>query len=267
LLDNHLLAAREIKAFRELSSGFYSDPETGKSILPWEFRVLAVRLQALGVSDWRRCIGTYYELGLEARSGALDAALGLEERELWRKRLTELGIRVANVLVELGDLGAAARHLEGMRRKQEDPTVRQMLTLLYVRAGMLEAAKECASNDEALGALLAMAEGRWAEAAERWGKIDGEMERCNAAVCMIYEGKLSEVTEFQTRVIGHVANRRQARQCLEKLVDDAKVFPGVVFNLATVYELCGDRSKVLKMQLAEKVAKTGKEMTNTVFKM
>jgi len=164
--------------------------------------------------------------------------------------LTELGIRVANALVELGDLGAAARHLEGMRGKQEDSAVQQMLTLLYVRAGMLEAAKECASNDEALGALLAMAEGRWAEAAERWGKTDGEMERCNAAVCMIYEGKLSE-----------------ARQGLEQLVDDAKVFPGMVFNLATVYELCGDRSKVLKMQLAEKVAKTGKEMTNTVFKM
>ena len=54
---------------------------------------------------------------------------------------------------------------------------------------------------------------------------------------------------------------------LEKMVEDGVVFPGMVFNLATIYELCGDTAKKLKMELTEKVAAQGKEMTNAVFKL
>lgn len=54
---------------------------------------------------------------------------------------------------------------------------------------------------------------------------------------------------------------------LEGLVDEGIVFPGMIFNLSTVYELCGDTSKSLKLQLAEKVAALGREFTNPSFKM
>lgn len=50
-------------------------------------------------------------------------------------------------------------------------------------------------------------------------------------------------------------------------MDDGKAWPALVFNLATVYELCGDSSKQLKLQLAEKVAETGREMTAATFKL
>jgi hypothetical protein len=54
---------------------------------------------------------------------------------------------------------------------------------------------------------------------------------------------------------------------LEELVDDGSTFPSLIFNLATIYELCGDNAKVLKMGLAEKVAAHGRELTNPSFKM
>ena len=55
---------------------------------------------------------------------------------------------------------------------------------------------------------------------------------------------------------------------LEKLVDEGAAFPGMIFNLATIYELCGDTARKLKLELAEKMATTtGREMTNAVFKL
>lgn len=54
---------------------------------------------------------------------------------------------------------------------------------------------------------------------------------------------------------------------MEALVDEGTVFPGLVFNLATIYELCGETARELKLGLAEKVAATGREMTNQAFKL
>ena len=54
---------------------------------------------------------------------------------------------------------------------------------------------------------------------------------------------------------------------MEALIDEDVVFPGLVFNLATIYELCGETAKQLKLELAEKVAATGREMTNQAFKL
>ncbi|KAH8146474.1 uncharacterized protein LAJ45_09420 [Morchella importuna] len=64
--------------------------------------------------------------------------------------------------------------------------------------------------------------------------------KCNEAVCLLYTGRLEE-----------------ARAVLEGLVDEGKVAAGGVFNLATVYELCSDASRGLKMGLAERVAGLG----------
>ena len=54
---------------------------------------------------------------------------------------------------------------------------------------------------------------------------------------------------------------------LEALVDEGKLFPGMILNLATVYELCGDSARQLKLELADKVAAHGREFTNPSFKM
>ncbi|KAI5788472.1 hypothetical protein EDC01DRAFT_167726 [Geopyxis carbonaria] len=245
-------AAQEVKAFSDLSSSFYRDPATGAHIVPWALRVLSVRLQS-HATDWRRGISSYYELAREARTAALDPALPLETRTLWRQRLSELGVRVASACVELGDLACAVRALGSLQGEG----VAGMRALVLVRAGMgAAAAAEC--GDATVRALVAMVEGRWEEAVDEWAELaeaeaggaGAEMARCNWAVCELYQGKL-----------------KQARETLEGLIDEGIVFPGLVFNLATIYELCGDGSKKLKLQLAEKVAATGREMTNVSFKM
>lgn len=47
----------------------------------------------------------------------------------------------------------------------------------------------------------------------------------------------------------------QARELLESLIATNHSFSSLTFNLSTIYELCSDKSRVLKMGLAEKLAK------------
>jgi hypothetical protein len=193
LAHYHTLAAQEIKVFQDMGSSFYLDPETGRSVLPWELRVLAVTLG----NDPRRAVGMYYELAAECRAVAVDGTIAVEERSLWRARLGELGIRVANALIQLGDFVAAARHLQGLQKQGNG---REMLALLYIRAGMVDAARECASSDDnTLRGLLLMADGNWQEATQVWREMDSEMAINNLAVCELYLGRLNEVCS--TRVI------------------------------------------------------------------
>ncbi|KAA8909097.1 hypothetical protein FN846DRAFT_905847 [Sphaerosporella brunnea] len=241
LCNLHSLAAQEIKAFQDLSASFYLDPETGRSVLPWELRVLAITLG----NDPRRAITGYYELAAECRAVALDGTVSLAERQVWRKRLEELGIRVANALCLLGDFKAAVRHLKGLQNKEH-----WALPLVYIRAGMLEEARNCTQGDQVLEALVKMGDGDWEGAREIWAQMQGEMPTVNRAVCELYLGKLGE-----------------ARKILETLVDQGVVFQAQIFNLATAYELCGDTARKLKLQLAEKVAALGREFTNPSFKM
>src|SRR5690606_36106377 len=86
------LACAEVKHLQDLSAPWYKDAQ-GKCLLPWELRVLAVRLQALGYEDWRRGIVQYYELGKECRAEYLSASTE-SQKEMWRQRLAELGVRV-----------------------------------------------------------------------------------------------------------------------------------------------------------------------------
>ncbi|RPB02008.1 hypothetical protein L873DRAFT_1802866 [Choiromyces venosus 120613-1] len=281
LMGSTSTAAQEIKVFSDLGSNFYRDAR-GEHLVPWELRVLAVRLQAIGVSDWRRSIALYYELAREARGEILkrepkpDSTTtssstsppehSSDKIALWRSRLRDLGIRVANALVEMGDLAAAARHLEGLRVSPDDHELRAIVCLLYVRIGNLAAAKKILPTvggegirEKILSALILMGEAKWADAAAAAWKVlsdkeliseGGDMARNNLAVCLLYMGDLEE-----------------ARSVLESLINSGTSFTGLTFNLSTIYELCSDNSKVLKANLAERVAAQGKEMTGASFKM
>lgn len=208
-------AAQEIKVFSDLSSDFYRAAGTGEHLVPWELRVLAVRLQAIGVSDWRRSIGLYYDLAREARAEILkrEGASKSEDVDLWRVRLRDLGVRVASALVEMGDLTSAARHLESLRVSRSDIATRALLCLLYIRMGNLAAARQCLSsippgtaervgNEKVLSALIAMGEARWDDSVATWKAIvddeeseegSSDMARNNLAVCLLYTGDLKEV--------------------------------------------------------------------------
>lgn len=47
----------------------------------------------------------------------------------------------------------------------------------------------------------------------------------------------------------------QSRSLLESLISANQPFQSLTFNLATIYELCSDRSRNLKLRLADAVAK------------
>lgn len=212
-------AAQEIKVFQDLTSTFYLDPDTNRSVIPWEMRVLAVGLALASDADPRRAVARYYALAAECRAAALDTAVAPSERAVWRARLGELGVRVANALLALGDLAAAVRHLSGLRAL---PRRREALALLYIRAGMIDQARACVGGgdggggggggdggdgggdgggdvDAAMEGLLLMAEGQWAEAVDVWramvtrGDCNDDMAANNLAVCQLYLGRLSDV--------------------------------------------------------------------------
>ncbi|KAJ8127919.1 hypothetical protein O1611_g5717 [Lasiodiplodia mahajangana] len=110
-----------------------------------------------------------------------------------------------------------------------------------------------------------MADGEYEGALEKWRGLREEMARdgvkdemvgVNLAVCLLYTGRMPE-----------------GRDLLEELVDAGQTSHTLLFNLTTMYELCSDRAKTLKMHLAERVANiepgsgSGWEKTNADFKL
>ncbi|KFY59449.1 hypothetical protein V497_04259, partial [Pseudogymnoascus sp. VKM F-4516 (FW-969)] len=269
------LAAQEVKALEDLNSALYLDPISSAHLVPWELRVLAVRLQGIGFNDPRRGVVGYFELARDARRAlavlrkavAEDPESGdstLVERQMWEERLVDLGVRVAGALVEMEDLEGAAMHLRTLG-EGGDRMVGARRALLWLRLGDVEAARGCVGGrEEADGVVLAlgeMADGKYEDAATIWGQLaerDGgnEMYAQNLAVCMLYSGQIDE-----------------AKDMLEDLLDKGKSFHALTFNLSTIYELCTDRSRQLKLQLVEKVAampeadRAGWEKTNADFKL
>jgi tetratricopeptide (TPR) repeat protein len=250
-LINHLpFAAEESKALQDINSPFYKDEISAKSILPWDLRVLAVRLQGIGYGDARRGVGGYYDLAKEARGEARSAS-GVEKKKLWQERLQELGTCVANALIEMGDLGAAVRHLESLRpREGRDQVLEGRLALLYVNLGDIDAARRCLDGDASEGSpnkelrpLLSMAEGRYADAVGEWRALpESDVATQNLAVCLFYTGKVEETLEL-----------------LDGLVEKGRNFHALTFNLATVYELCSDKGREKKGDLVARIANTIEE--------
>jgi len=205
LIDSTALAAQEVKALEDLNSAFYFDDVTGAHVVPWELRVLNVRLQALGFGDPRRAVMSYYDLAREARSHIVDAG-GRHDNsasELWKDRLADLGIKVAGALVEMDDLTGAAAHLATLRDR-EDGKMSLARALLWLHLGDVEAARRCVTGqegrDKIVSALCDMADGEYDAALATWRELrkasDDEMVGVNLAVCLLYVGKMEEVSVF-----------------------------------------------------------------------
>lgn len=224
----------------------------------------------------------YYDLARDARVEARKAATD-GERNLWRERLKDLGVRVGNALIEMGDLAAARRHLETLRSgtdKEGDSILDSRLALLCLQLGDVGAAGQytnaATSGEQAeegvsvvLKPLLSMAEGQYEDAAAEWRALsEGEhavLATQNLAVCLLYLGRIDEVSAFP--IAFYLYHSRQiprwkvswlkqvqTSQLLTRLVEEGHSFHALTFNLAAVYELCTERSRARKMELAEKVA-------------
>ncbi|CAI7583294.1 unnamed protein product [Penicillium viridicatum] len=273
LSGNTVLAAQESKALEDLSSAFYYidlKPESAaidndkdseheqeheqdpRHIVPWPLRVLAVRLQSIGFGDSRRSIGGLYEIGLEARREIMRSEATEDERELWKQRLADLGVRSVNALIEMGDFDSARRSLDNLRVPGSESNITKLRkALLLLRIGDLDAASQVFgdANETKEAALLkpliSMSDGRFADAVAEWRilgedrtRTDGALVAQNLAVCLLYTGQLDE-----------------SRQLLEAQVSSNHSFGSLVFNLSTVYELCTDRATHMKGQLADTISK------------
>ncbi|KAK0513409.1 hypothetical protein JMJ35_004395 [Cladonia borealis] len=237
-LINHLpFAAEESKALQDINSPFYLDDTTKQNILPWELRILVIRLQGIGYSDEKRSVGGYYELAREARA-LIKTSTNPEETELWKTRLKDLGIYVANALIEIGDLPAAARHLETLTPRS--PTLLSRLALTYIALGDLSAAQHTLSSlpsPSPLTPLLTISLGNYPLAITELRALPpSDLVTQNLAVCLFYIGRVDESVKL-----------------LEGLVDQGRSFHALTFNLATVFELCCERGRERKGELVGRV--------------
>jgi trafficking protein particle complex subunit 12 len=167
----------------------------------------------------------FYELGREAREEAVRAKSDAD-KTVWTVRLRELGIRVANILVEMGDLEGAATHLSTLkatgRNSEEEVRLNGMEALVWLKTGDVAAAKRClalpsqveadaqeetsqndsSSQNEVLKALLQMADSDYTAAISSWESILSEppdpMVSQNLAVCLLYTGRIAAVSIQKT---------------------------------------------------------------------
>ena len=86
---------------------------------------------------------------------------------------------------------------------------------------------------------------------------DNELLGQNLSACLLYTGHITE-----------------ARSILESIARGPSVFPALLFNLSTVYELCTDRSSERKAGLSHHLAQRtpsattgGWERTNADLKL
>jgi tetratricopeptide (TPR) repeat protein len=276
LISEHALAAQEAKVLGDLNSAFYLHPLTNTHLVPWDLRVLVVRLTALGYGEWRKGIMGYYELAKECRDSIVKAGSD-EDKALWKSRLRDCGIRVANILVEMDDLEGASRHLDSFTTPEqaaestEARDVFYMEALVRLRIGDISAAHRCLQAasvhaDETLiadvlKALLQLADSEYTTAVQSFQALhakypDDAMITQNLAVCLLYTAHIAE-----------------AQSMLSELAKTSPPFHSLVFNLSTIYELCSERNRDRKVALAESLAArkpdgvVGWEISSAGFKL
>lgn len=212
----------------------------------------------------------YFELARECREMIVKSGTSEDEKKVWRKRLRDCGVRVANVLLEMGDLEGAGIHLATLSDADADPDreIAIMETLVWLRVGDIASARRClarSSTSELVGgtlnALIQLADSDFEAAATSFRTLHEEhpedpMISQNLAVCLVYTGRIAD-----------------AKDVLSKLVDESAPFHSMVFNLSTVYELCTERNRDKKLALASKLAArkdgggVGWEMSAAEFKL
>ena len=239
-------------------------------LIPWDLRLLLVRLQSIGAADGgRRGVMALYALAAEVRLRINEAREAGNDAELslWSVRLNDLGLRVTDTLVEMGELETATRHLDTLSDVNVDELAYRK-ALLRLRVGDVAGAQHSvdkihgAVRKAALEALLEVANGHYPEAVEKWrSRVDQDQNDAlfgsNLAVGLLYTDKIAE-----------------ARQVFEGMAESLSAFPGLLFNLGTIYELCTEHALERKADLAGTMANKvptpasgGWERSNFEFKL
>ncbi|KAF2487884.1 hypothetical protein BDY17DRAFT_289886 [Neohortaea acidophila] len=230
-------------------------PDELVSVIPWELRLLLVRLHSIAAADGgRKGIMSLYALAAEARQHikAAQASNRDEELKVWSVRLQDLGLRVADMLVEMGELETATRHLDTLT-DVDTHELAYRRALLQLGSGDVAGART--SIDQlpdsiakgSLEAIFDTACGDYTKAIEQWQDCGEKsptyaLSTSNLAVGLLYTGRIAE-----------------AKHILESLAARVPAFPGMLFNLSTVYELCTEQAVARKTALVQSIAT--KDMT------
>ncbi|KAK3640720.1 hypothetical protein LTR56_004424 [Elasticomyces elasticus] len=252
LLDRgHFRRAAEMSVTALLQSRSPPSATDLVPLIPWELRLVLVRLQSLATTDGgRRGVMALYALAGEARARHRQAhASGNEhERDVWAGRLRDLGLRVADALVEMGELETANRHLDGLSDVDADQ-VAYRKAVLRLRVGDVAGARgfvdklDHDSRRATLEVLLKIADGK--DAVASWQNLleehpDDALLANNLAVSMLYAGRITD-----------------ARDLLQSTLNRSAAFASILFNINTIYELCSERAVDHKMELAQTLAEKG----------
>lgn len=225
-------------------------PDDLVSVIPWELRLLLVRLHSIAAADGgRKGIMSLYALAAEVRQHirAAQASNRDEELKVWSVRLQDLGLRVADMLVEMGELETATRHLDTLTDVDAHELAYRR-ALLQLGSGDVVGARTSIDRlpdsirKGSLEALFDTASGDYTKAIEQWQSCGGEnptyaMSTSNLAVGLLYTGRIAE-----------------AKEILESLAARVPAFPGMLFNLSTVYELCTEQAVARKTALVQSIA-------------
>ncbi|KAK6340853.1 hypothetical protein TWF696_009171 [Orbilia brochopaga] len=271
------MASQEIKVFGDLTSGFYRNSAFVHAV-PWDLRVLAIRLQALGFNDWRRCLEHFYMLAKEARSEAVKHRNSPALFKLWRSRLLDVGLRVAAALVEIADLEGAERHLKSLMEERDalddGVTFRLREAVLYVQLGQLDTAKKCYLGngagegedvDTVIEGLRLMAVDDFESAAVLWKRLvdkegDEGSERhqiylVNMAVSLLYLRRLPEAQS---------ASNFKLQSSLDRQL--AYSYKSLTFNIITLHNLLDFQYEPVNVGIGEQLEVLNEEMTNVLRK-
>jgi tetratricopeptide (TPR) repeat protein len=264
------LAADEAVPLTDFLTRNTPDAKNVLPIVPWELRLLLARLQSIAAADdGRRAVMSLYALAGEVRSHLSEAKADVDDSavQIWSERLQDVGLRVADTLVEIGELETAVRHLDTLVGVDSD-VINLRKTLIYIRMGDLISAKSLLEkvspglSKDILSGLLQTSGGDFTKAVDEWRVLveqhpENELLGQNLSACLLYTGRITE-----------------ARSILESIARETTVFPALLFNLSTVYELCTDRATGRKSGLSQHLAQRtplatsgGWEKTNADFKL
>ncbi|KAL9612644.1 MAG: hypothetical protein Q9167_002771 [Letrouitia subvulpina] len=258
-----------------------------ENVVPWELRVLCVRLQNKGYKDPKRGISGYYDLAKSARHAVKRAIAvnNVEDIERWSSRLKDLGFCVGNALIENGDLECAIQHFNSLYAfavdEAEKKALGSRLATLKIRLGDWDGAKniidemvggsERGKSDEKgdsaareknhqaeiLNALVTTASGDYSFAVTQWrallegssggGDYDGNLQEAKTSYAILAQQNLAVCLLYTGQI-------DEASSLLEDLLSRNQALPAMTFNLATIYELKSEKAKMWKMELAGRVA-------------
>jgi trafficking protein particle complex subunit 12 len=115
------------------------------------------------------------------------------------------------------------------------------------------------TREKVVDALCDMADGEYEAALAKWeepkDESEDEMVGVNMALCWLYVGRMHEVS-----LTGQTAYRKlltifmQGKAFIESLVASSRSSRTLLFDLATMYELCTERATTLKLELSGTVA-------------